>query len=89
MGNHIAVVVLAAWCSALAAVVCGGGIFAGASEAWHTGSGDCDHTSGTDQVHLTPLHKSNRRLRRTLNRRKTFLDNMKTFPHSDVLPNHR
>ena len=89
MENPIAVVILAAWCSALAAVVCGGGIFAATSEAWHTSSGDCDHTSGTDQVHLTPLHKSNRRLRPTLNRRKTFLNNMITSPHSDVIPNQR
>ena len=89
MENPIAVVILAAWCSAFAAVGCRGGIFAAASEAWHTSSGDCDHTSGMDQVHQTPLHKSNRFLRCTLNRRKTFLNNMITSSHSDVIPNHR
>ena len=78
-------VILVASCSVLAAVVCGGGIFAAASEAWHTSSGHCDHASGADQVHQTPLYKSTRRLRRTFNRRKAFLNNMITSSPSGVV----
>ena len=89
MENPIAVVILVAWCSILAAVVCGGGIFAATSEAWHTSSGHCDHASGADQVHKNPLYKSNRRLRRTINREKTSLNNTITSPLPGVIPNHR
>ena len=90
MENPIAVVILVAWCSALAAVVCGGGIFAPASGAWHTSSGDCDHTPGADQVYQTPLYEPNRRQRRALRRqpKQTFLNNTE-IPAAKVLQSER
>ena len=87
MDSPIAVAILVAWCSVLAAVVCGWGIFAAASEAWHTSSGDCDHTSGADQDHYSSLYKKpNRRQRRALRRqsKQTLVNNMET-PDAKVL----
>ena len=92
MESPIAVAMLVAWCSALAAVVCGGEILSATSEAWHTSSGDCDHVSGADQVYQTPLKISNRRLRCTLNgknRQKILLNNMTTFSPSAIPNNQR
>ena len=85
-------VILVAWCSVLAAVVCGGGIFAAASEAWHTSSGDCDHTSGADQVHQNPLYKQNRRQRRALRRQpktQILINNMGTSSTAKIRHNDR
>ena len=79
MESPIEVAILVAWCSILAAVVCGGGIFAAASEAWHTSSGDCDHTSGADQVYYSSFRKNpNRRQRRALRRQseQTLINHM-------------
>ena len=90
MESPIAVVILVAWCSVLAAVVCGGGIFAAASEAWHTSSGACGHVSGSDQSLC--YKKPNRRLRRMRNRRKqqkTFLNNMIIPSTPGTIPNDR
>ena len=79
----IAGVILVAWCSLIAAVVCGGGIFA-ASESWHTSFGDCDHASGEDQF---PCYdKFNRRQRRTSRRQsqRTLINNTE-IPTAKVL----
>ena len=87
MKSPIVVAILVAWCSVLAAVVCGGGIFAAASEAWHTSYGDCDHTSGADQVHYSILYRNpNRRQRRALRlqSKRTLINNMET-PDAKVL----
>ena len=91
MESPIEVVILVAWCSILAAVVCGGGIFAAASEAWHTSSGDCDYASGTDQVYKKPPYKPNRRQRRALRRRsKRILVNNTGIPSAaKILHNDR
>ena len=88
MENPIVVVILVGWCSLLAAVVYGGGIFA-ASEAWHTCSGECDHTSNADQF---PCYKNpNRRLRRATRHRNTqiLVNNRGTPSAAKVLHNDR
>ena len=87
MENPIAVVTLVAWCFLLAAVVCGGEIFAASDPNWHTSPGECNHASGADQVHHSPLYKPNRRLRHTLNRRETLLNNTITSSPHGVTPN--
>ena len=87
MESPISVAILVTWCSVLAAVVCGGGIFTAASEAWHTSSSNCDHTSGADQVHYSSLYKKpNRRQGRALRRqsKQTFINNTET-PDAKVL----
>ena len=88
MENPIVVVILVGWCSLLAAVVYGGVIFA-ASEAWHTCSGEFDHTPNADQF---PCYKNpNRRLRRATRHRKTqiLLNNLGTPSAAKVLHNDR
>ena len=91
MENPIAVVILVAWCSVLAAVVCGGGIFAAASGAWHTSYGNCDHTPGADQVYQNPPFKPNRRQRRAFRSqsKQTSLNNTTSPTPHGAVPNAR
>ena len=81
-------VILVAWCSLLAALVCGGGISA-ASEAWHTSSGDGDHAPSADQ--FSRYDKPYRRLRRArhLRARQVLINNTSTPSSAKTLRNDR
>ena len=76
-------VILAALCFLLAAVVCGGGIFA-ASGTWRTSSGECNHTLSADQF-------PNRRVRRAANhqRGRIHINQTENSAPAMVVPNNR
>ena len=78
-------VILVAWCSLLAALVCGGGIFA-ASEAWHTSPSDGDHAPSVDQFPC--YEKPNRRLRR-LRAGRTLINHTQTSSPAKIIHNDR
>ena len=80
-------VFLAAWCFLLAAVVCGGRMFA--SKGRHTSPGECERASSVSQG--SPYKKPNRRLRRIshLQTRRTLANNMTILSHAKTLHNDR